>query len=43
VKTWTNFSGMDPEQAAGAEANIQDPFQAVPPPRYYTLRFNFGF
>ena len=43
VKTWTQFTGIDPEQAAGAEGEIQDPFQAVPPPRYYTLRFNLGF
>ncbi len=43
VKTWTQFTGIDPEAAAGAQGEIQDPFQAVPPPRYYTLRFNFGF
>ncbi len=43
LKTWTKFSGIDPEQAAAAQQNVQDPFQAVPPPRYYTLRFNFGF
>jgi len=43
LKTWTKFSGVDPEQAAAAQQNVQDPFQAVPPPRYFTLRFNFGF
>ncbi|HVS61663.1 MAG TPA: SusC/RagA family TonB-linked outer membrane protein [Gemmatimonadaceae bacterium] len=43
VKTWTQFTGIDPEAAAGAQFNLQDPFQAVPPPRYYTFRFNFGF
>ena len=43
VKTWSHWAGIDPEQAVGAEQDLQDPFQAVPPPRYYTLRFNFGF
>jgi len=43
LKTWTQFTGMDPEQAAGAEGNVQDPFQAVPPPRYVTFRVNLGF
>lgn len=43
VKTWSHWTGIDPEQAAAAEQEVQDPFQAVPPPRYYTLRFNFGF
>ena len=44
--TWTRFTGIDPEQSlftGGASDNIQEPFQAVPPPTYYTLRFNFGF
>lgn len=43
LKTWTRFTGIDPEAAAGAEGELQDPFQAVPPPTYYTLRVNFGF
>jgi TonB-linked SusC/RagA family outer membrane protein len=43
VKTWSHWTGIDPEQAAAAQSDLQDPFQAVPPPRYYTLRFNFGF
>ena len=43
LKTWTKFTGVDPEMAAGAEGNVQDPFQATPPPTYWTLRFNFGF
>jgi hypothetical protein len=43
IKTWTQFTGIDPEQAAGAEGNVQDPFQAVPPPRYVTFRVNLGF
>jgi hypothetical protein len=43
VKTWSHWTGIDPEAAAAAQSDLQDPFQAVPPPRYYTLRFNFGF
>ncbi|MEP6905265.1 MAG: hypothetical protein ABI875_04230, partial [Gemmatimonadales bacterium] len=43
IKTWTRFTGVDPEMAAGAQGDVQDPFQAVPPPTYYTFRLNFGF
>lgn len=48
IKTWTQYTGMDPEAVTapgGSPANteVQDPFQAVPPPRYVTLRFNLGF
>lgn len=43
LKTWTRYTGIDPEEVAGAEFNVQDPFQASPPPTYYSLRFNFGF
>lgn len=43
LKTWTRFTGVDPEMAAAAESDIQDPFQASPPPTYYTFRVNLGF
>ena len=43
VKTWSHWTGIDPEQAAAAEQDVQDPFQAVPPPRYYTLRLNLHY
>ena len=43
LKTWTKFSGVDPEEVAGAEGNVQDPFQASPPPTFYSMRLNFGF
>ncbi|MBA3466577.1 MAG: TonB-dependent receptor, partial [Gemmatimonadaceae bacterium] len=43
LKTWTRFTGIDPEMVAGAESEVQDPFQASPPPTYYSLRLNFGF
>ena len=36
-------TGIDPEMVAGAEGEVQDPFQASPPPTYYSLRLNFGF
>jgi hypothetical protein len=48
--TWTKFTGIDPEMSVFAAVTglsqsdeIQDPFQAIPPPTYYTLRVNFGF
>jgi len=43
LKTWTKFTGIDPEEVAGPEGNVQDPFQASPPPTFYSLRLNFGF
>jgi len=46
IKTWTQYTGMDPEAVTapgGTGVEVEDPFQAVPPPRYVTLRFNLGF
>ena len=48
LKTWTQYTGTDPEAVTApggspASTEVQDPFQAVPPPRYVTLRFNLGF
>jgi TonB-linked SusC/RagA family outer membrane protein len=43
LKTWTRFTGVDPEMVAGAELNVQDPFQASPTPTFYSIRFNIGF
>jgi len=43
LKTWTRYTGIDPEEVAGPEQNVQDPFQASPPPTFYSLRFNFGY
>jgi hypothetical protein len=48
IKTWTQYTGTDPEAVtvpggSGQGVEQQDPFQAVPPPRYVTLRFNLGF
>jgi len=46
LKTWTQYTGMDPEAVTapgGTGVEVEDPFQAVPPPRYVTLRFNLGF
>jgi TonB-linked SusC/RagA family outer membrane protein len=43
LKTWTKFTGVDPEMVIGPEDNVQETFQASPPPTYYSLRLNFGF
>jgi len=43
LKTWTRFTGIDPEEVIGAEGDVQEPFQASPPPSYYSMRLNFGF
>lgn len=46
LKTWTDYSGIDPESAyfeGGGGNDIQTDFQTAPPPRYYTLRLNVGF
>ena len=43
LKTWSRFTGVDPEMVAGPDENVQDPFQASPPPSYYSMRLNFGF
>src|SRR6266566_447525 len=45
LKTWTQYTGMDPEAVTapgGTGVEVEDPFQAVPPPSYVTLRFNLG-
>jgi hypothetical protein len=46
LKTWTQYTGIDPEAVTvpgGTGVEVEDPFQAVAPPRYVTLRFNLGF
>lgn len=46
LKTWTQYTGLDPEAVTnpgGTGVEVEDPFQAVAPPRYVTLRFNLGF
>jgi len=46
LKTWTNYTGIDPESAyfeGGGGNDIQTDFQTAPPPRFLTLRFNLGF
>jgi TonB-linked SusC/RagA family outer membrane protein len=39
---WTKYTGVDPE-AFGTTGDAPSEFQAFPPPRYYELRFSFGF
>jgi outer membrane receptor protein involved in Fe transport len=46
LKTWTDYSGIDPESAyfeGGGGNDIQTDFQTAAPPRYWTLRLNVGF
>jgi len=46
LKTWTDYTGIDPESAyfeGGGGNDIQTDFQTAPPPRYFTLRLNIGF
>ena len=46
LKTWTDYTGIDPESAyfeGGGGNDIQTDFQTAPPPRYWTFRVNVGF
>lgn len=44
LKTWTGFTGLDPEGNFTGQANFgQSEFLTQPPPRYWTLRFRVGF
>lgn len=39
---WTNYTGIDPESNYGQD-DVQNDFQTLPPPTYFTLRLNLGF
>jgi TonB-dependent starch-binding outer membrane protein SusC len=43
LKTWTNYTGLDPEiaETGGAGAFSQGEFNTQPPTRSFTLRFDF--
>lgn len=44
LKTWTQYSGVDPEVIESAGSNFnQSEFNTQPIPRFYTLRFNLNF
>ena len=44
LKTWTKYSGLDPESSAGAQANFSTgEFLTAPPVRYFTARLALGF
>ncbi len=44
LKTWTDYTGLDPEvNEIGSSNLIQDEFNTQPPLRYYTVRLNFQF
>ncbi len=42
VHAWTNYTGIDPESNYGQD-DVQNDFQTLPPPTYFTLRLNVGF
>jgi hypothetical protein len=44
LHTWTNFSGVDPEQNYGVTANeIAQDFNTSPPPTFITFRLNLKY
>jgi TonB-linked SusC/RagA family outer membrane protein len=44
IHTWTSFTGVDPEQNYGLNANeIQNDFNTSPPPTYITFRLNLKY
>ena len=44
LKTWTKYTGVDPEIIEAATSNFnQSEFNTQPIPRIYTLRFNLNF
>lgn len=45
LKTWTNYSGLDPEinESGGSTNFTQNEFNTQPPVRTFTLRFDFKF
>jgi hypothetical protein len=42
LKTWSSYSGIDPESNYGQD-DIPNDFQTLPPPSYFTARLNVGF
>jgi hypothetical protein len=44
LKTWTKYSGVDPEVIESSTSNFnQSEFNTQPIPRIYTLRLNLNF
>jgi len=45
LKTWTNYTGLDPEinETGGASNFTQGEFNTQPPVRYYTVRLDLSF
>ena len=44
LKTWTNFTGVDPEQNYGLTGSeVQQDFNTSPTPTYFTLRLNLKY
>jgi len=44
IHTWTSFTGVDPEQNYGVNANeVSNDFNTSPPPTYITFRLNLKY
>jgi TonB-linked SusC/RagA family outer membrane protein len=45
LHVWTKYTGLDPESNAstGSTDTAPSDFQTMPPPTYFTVRFNVGF
>jgi hypothetical protein len=42
LHTWTNYTGLDPEEH-DAPSDTQSNFQSAPPPTYFTVRLNLKY
>ncbi len=43
LRTWTDYTGLDPEVSEAQGGFSQNEFNTAPPNRYYTARLNFTF
>jgi hypothetical protein len=44
LRTWTNFTGVDPEQNYGVSGSeVQNDFNTSPTPSYFTVRLNLKY
>jgi hypothetical protein len=43
LKTWSKFTGVDPEENYGTSNEVQQDFNTSPPPTYFTFRLNLKY
>jgi len=43
LKTWSKFTGVDPEENYGTSSEVQQDFNTSPPPTYFTFRLNLKY